>query len=70
MERVYMTRDSILSPNKINNIVVLTQNDGASSGTLRTNRWQNRKRLEILEKYQNASAFPSISVAAKCVFAL
>jgi hypothetical protein len=35
-------------------LVALTQNDGARSGTLRINRWQNRKRLEILERCQNA----------------
>ncbi|RIA90071.1 hypothetical protein C1645_823864 [Glomus cerebriforme] len=34
--------------------IALTQNDGARSGTLRINRWQNRKH-EILERCQNTS---------------
>ena len=60
MERIYMTprcgdSASNLNPNKINNMVALAQNDGARSGMLRTKRWQNRKRLEILERHQNAS---------------
>ncbi|CAB4432950.1 unnamed protein product [Rhizophagus irregularis] len=63
MERIYMTHDSILNLNKINNLVALTQNDGARSGILRVNRWQNRKHLEILERCQNAPALPSISIA-------
>jgi len=56
MERIHMTHDSALNlnPNKINNIVALAQNDGTKSGILRTKRWQNRKRLEVLERYQNA----------------
>ncbi|CAB5392614.1 unnamed protein product [Rhizophagus irregularis] len=54
MERIYLMRDSTLNINKINNVVALVQNDGANSGTLRVKRWQNRKRLETLERYQNA----------------
>jgi hypothetical protein len=56
MERIYMSHDSALNlnPNKINNIVALTQNDDAKSGILRTKRWQNRTCLEVLERYQNA----------------
>ncbi|EXX77277.1 hypothetical protein RirG_025270 [Rhizophagus irregularis DAOM 197198w] len=56
MERIYVAHDSALNlnPNKINNIVVLAQNDGAKTGNLRTKRWQNRTRLEVLERYQNA----------------
>jgi hypothetical protein len=56
MERIYATYDLALNlnPNTINNIVTLAQNDGAKSGILRTKRWQNRKRLETLERYQNA----------------
>lgn len=54
MERICMMRDSTLNINKINNVVALVQNDDTKSGTLRMKRWQNRKRLETLERYQNA----------------
>ncbi|CAB4493221.1 unnamed protein product [Rhizophagus irregularis] len=63
MERIYLMRDLTLNINKINNVVALVQNDGANSGTLRVKRWQNRKRLEMLERYQNAPVLPNISVA-------
>ncbi|RIA99077.1 hypothetical protein C1645_811809 [Glomus cerebriforme] len=65
MERIYVTYNSTLNlnPNKINNIIALAQNDGTKSGILRTKRWQNRKRLEVLERHQDASALPNISVA-------
>ncbi|CAB4389661.1 unnamed protein product [Rhizophagus irregularis] len=39
------------------------QNDGTKTGNLKTKRWQNRTCLEVLERYQNASALLSISVA-------
>ena len=55
MERIQITsRNNNFNPNKISNIVALTQNDGANSGTLREKRWQNRSRLGTLERYQNA----------------
>ena len=56
MERIYITHNSALNlnPNKINNIVALAQNNGAKSENLRIKRWQNRIRLEVLERYQNA----------------
>ncbi|RIA83834.1 hypothetical protein C1645_833202 [Glomus cerebriforme] len=71
MERIYVTYNSTLNlnPNKINNIIALAQNDSAKSGILRTKRWQNRKRLEVLERHQDAPnkfliivSLPNISV--------
>ncbi|PKY61322.1 hypothetical protein RhiirA4_550920 [Rhizophagus irregularis] len=46
-------------------MVALAQNDGAKTGHLRTKRLQNRTRLEVLERYQNAPDYslPSISIA-------
>ncbi|PKK56088.1 hypothetical protein RhiirC2_800783, partial [Rhizophagus irregularis] len=35
--------------------IALAQNDGAKTGNLRTKKWQNRTRLEVLKRYQNAS---------------
>ncbi|CAB4390971.1 unnamed protein product [Rhizophagus irregularis] len=43
--------------------VALAQNDGTKTGNLKTKRWQNRTCLEVLERYQNASALLSISIA-------
>ncbi|CAB4394124.1 unnamed protein product [Rhizophagus irregularis] len=43
--------------------IALAQNDGTKTGNLKTKRWQNRTCLEVLERYQNASALLSISVA-------
>ncbi|RIA84771.1 hypothetical protein C1645_831811 [Glomus cerebriforme] len=72
IERIYVTYNSTLNlnPNKINNIIALAQNDGAKSEILRTKRWQNRKRLEVLERHQDAPdkfliivSLPNISVA-------
>ena len=45
---------SNLNPNKINNMISLAQNDGTKAANLRIKRWQNRSRLETLERYQNA----------------
>ena len=61
MERIKViprnnTNNSIsnLNPNKVSNMVALAQNNGVTPGILRTKRWQNRSRLETLERYQNA----------------
>ncbi|RIA81575.1 hypothetical protein C1645_836782 [Glomus cerebriforme] len=64
LKRIYVTYNSTLNlnPNKINNIIALAQNDGAKSEILRTKRWQNRKYLEVLERYQDAPALSNISV--------
>ncbi|RIA98799.1 hypothetical protein C1645_812283 [Glomus cerebriforme] len=70
MERIqitprYETDDlaSNFNSNKINNIIALNQNEGAKSGIIRAKRWQQRNRLETLERHSNAPALPRISVA-------
>ena len=69
MERVQVTsRNNIISninPNNISNMVALAQNNGVNPGILRAKRWQNRSRLETLERYQNA---PGILANFKSLF--